>query len=76
MTWPHSISGCGDAGSPHERVSPSFELGNGDVAVIGTEAPAELDGELPPDVGRAEYERIVVVSRETLPRAEADIPDA
>jgi hypothetical protein len=53
-----------------------FELANGDFAVIGTDATATLDGRLPADAGRADYERIVVISRETLLRAKADIPDA
>ena len=35
----------------------------------------ELDGLLPSDAGRADYERIVVISRDTLLRAKADIPD-
>ncbi|MEV0526498.1 hypothetical protein AB0I66_23930 [Streptomyces sp. NPDC050439] len=52
-----------------------FELADGNFAVIGTEATDKLDGELPPDAGRADYERIVVVSRETLIRAKVDIPD-
>lgn len=53
-----------------------FELSDGNFAVIGTEATAALDGELPPDAARADYERIVVVSRETLVRAKVDIPDS
>jgi hypothetical protein len=53
-----------------------FELSDGNFAVIGTEATEALDGELPADAARADYERIVVVSRETLIRAKADIPDA
>ncbi|MET7452375.1 hypothetical protein ABZT03_10855 [Streptomyces sp. NPDC005574] len=53
-----------------------FELSDGNFAVIGTEATEALDGELPADAGRADYERIVIVSRETLIRAKADIPDA
>ncbi|MFF2505907.1 hypothetical protein ACFVTY_21320 [Streptomyces sp. NPDC058067] len=68
---------------PRERGSASgatcpdlFELSDGNFAVIGTEATAELDGELPPDAARADYERIVIVSRETLVRAKAHIPDA
>ncbi|MBW8700340.1 hypothetical protein MBT84_12085 [Streptomyces sp. MBT84] len=52
-----------------------FELSDGSFAVIGTEATATLEGELPPDAARADYERIVIVSRETLVRAKADIPD-
>lgn len=68
--------------SPRERGSATgqtcpdiFELSDGNFAVIGTEATAALDSELPPDAARADYERIVVVSRETLIRAKADIPD-
>ncbi|MGD1223718.1 MULTISPECIES: hypothetical protein [Streptomyces] len=53
-----------------------FELSDGRFAVIGTEATAELDHELPADASRADYERIVIISRETLVRAKADIPDA
>ncbi|KPI14209.1 hypothetical protein OK074_2302 [Actinobacteria bacterium OK074] len=53
-----------------------FELSDGDFAVIGREATAELDPELPPDAARADYERIVIVTRETLVRAKRDIPDA
>nr|WP_203610710.1 hypothetical protein [Streptomyces sp. SID8111] len=53
-----------------------FELSDGNFAVIGTESTARLDPQLPPDAGRAEYENIVVISRETLIRAKADIPDA
>ncbi|MFE0633071.1 hypothetical protein ACFW3D_39825 [Streptomyces sp. NPDC058864] len=68
--------------SPRERGSTAaatcpdiFELSNGDFAVIGTEATADLDGKLPPDAARADYERIVVITRETLVRAKRDIPD-
>ncbi|MFM9595457.1 hypothetical protein ACKI1J_38435 [Streptomyces scabiei] len=69
--------------SPRERGSATaqtcpdiFELKDGRFAVIGTDATELLDGELPPDAGRADYERIVVISRETLIRAKADIPEA
>ncbi|RII09420.1 hypothetical protein DSC45_30545 [Streptomyces sp. YIM 130001] len=69
--------------SPRERGSLSgqscpdiFELSDGNFAVIGTEATAKLDSELPADASRADYERIVVVSRDTLLRAKSDIPDA
>ncbi|MGW6272966.1 MULTISPECIES: hypothetical protein [unclassified Streptomyces] len=51
-----------------------FELSDGNFAVIGTEATASLDSELPSDAARADYERIVIISRETLIRAKADIP--
>jgi hypothetical protein len=69
--------------SPRERGSMSgetcpdiFELSDGNFAVIGTEATADLDDLLPSDAARADYERIVIVSRETLVRAKDDIPDA
>lgn len=53
-----------------------FELSDGNFAVIGTEATIALDGQLPPDASRADYERIVIVDRETMLRARKDIPDA
>ncbi|MFF7378389.1 hypothetical protein ACIP4Q_33970 [Streptomyces massasporeus] len=53
-----------------------FELSDGRFAVIGTDLTEELDGKLPADASRADYERIVVVSRSTLIDAKADIPDA
>lgn len=69
--------------SPRERGSLNngtcpdvFELSNGDFAVIGTDMTDELVGRLPADAARADYERIVVVSRETLLAAKRDIPDA
>ncbi|NNN33606.1 hypothetical protein HLK59_25240 [Streptomyces sp. S3(2020)] len=52
-----------------------FELSSGDFAVIGTDTTEELDGELPADASRADYERIVIITRETLTRAKGDIPD-
>lgn len=67
--------------SPRERGSLSgescpdiFELSDGNFAVIGTEATTMLDSELPADAVRADHERIVVISRETLLRAKGDIP--
>ncbi|MEU9733709.1 hypothetical protein [Streptomyces sp. NPDC048002] len=69
--------------SPRERGSSTgqscpdiFELDDGDFAVIGREATSELDPMLPADASRADYERIVVITRETLLRAKKDIPDA
>ncbi|NEB80264.1 hypothetical protein G3I40_34410 [Streptomyces sp. SID14478] len=68
--------------SPRERGSASgqtcpdiFELADGSFAVIGTDATETLDTELPSDAARADYERIVVITRDTLVRAKADIPD-
>lgn len=52
-----------------------FELSTGDFAVIGTDRTEALDGELPADATRGDDERIVVITRETLVRAKADIPD-
>ncbi|MDL2075673.1 hypothetical protein QNN03_04405 [Streptomyces sp. GXMU-J15] len=69
--------------TPRERGSASgqtcpdiFELENGDFAVIGTDVTEEFDGKLPADAGRADYERIVMITRETLLRAKRDIPDS
>ncbi|MCX4457372.1 hypothetical protein OG585_32925 [Streptomyces sp. NBC_01340] len=69
--------------TPRERGSATgqscpdiFELSDGSFAVIGREATKELDPELPSDAARAEYERIVIITRETLLRAKKDIPDA
>ena len=52
-----------------------FELADGRFAIIGTDATGDLDGRLPADASRADYERIVVITRETLVRARADIPE-
>ena len=52
-----------------------FELSDGSFAVIGTDVTDSLDAELPSDASRADYERIIVITRETLIRAKADIPD-
>lgn len=68
--------------SPRERGSATgqtcpdiFELSDGSFAVIGTDRTEALDGELPADAARAAYERIVVISRDTLIRAKVDIPE-
>jgi hypothetical protein len=53
-----------------------FELSNGDFAVIGTDMTDKLEFKLPSDAARADYERIVVISRATLLAAKADIPDS
>ncbi|MCH5676043.1 hypothetical protein [Streptomyces gilvus] len=69
--------------SPRQRGSLSgetcpdlFELSDGSFAVIGTDRTDELDAMLPADAARADYERIVVITRDTLLRAKRDIPDA
>ena len=68
--------------SPRERGSLSngtcpdiFELSDGSFAVIGTDRTDELEALLPADAARANYERIVVVTRETLVAARRDIPE-
>lgn len=53
-----------------------FELSNGDFAIMGTEATEALDPKLPTDASRASYERIVIIPREIMIDAKADIPDA
>ncbi|MEU5294847.1 hypothetical protein AB0H74_27300 [Streptomyces umbrinus] len=53
-----------------------FELADGSFAVIGTDKTDLLDGSLPADASRGGHERIVVITRDTLLRAKADIPDA
>ncbi|MFD7666400.1 hypothetical protein [Streptomyces sp. NPDC059788] len=50
-----------------------FELSDGRFAVIGTDMTTDLDGKLPADASRADYERIVVITRDTLLRAKSDI---
>ncbi|GCD36565.1 hypothetical protein OEIGOIKO_04329 [Streptomyces chrestomyceticus JCM 4735] len=50
-----------------------FELSDGRFAVIGTDMTADLDGKLPADASRADYEKIVVITRDTLLRAKSDI---
>ncbi|GEK03098.1 hypothetical protein ACWDU8_02125 [Streptomyces sp. NPDC003388] len=66
-----------DRGSVNGQTCPDiFELQDGSFAVIGTDRTAQLDAELPADAARADHERIVVIDRETLLRAKADIPDA
>jgi hypothetical protein len=77
---PHIARRLGD--SPHQRgcgtaeTCPDlFELSDGSFAVIGTDRTAELEAQLPVDTARADYERIVVITRDTLLRAKRDIPD-
>ncbi|KKD03422.1 hypothetical protein TN53_35220 [Streptomyces sp. WM6386] len=64
-------------GSMNGETCPDlFELSDGSFAVIGTDRTDELDAMLPADAARADYERIVVITRDTLLRAKRDIPDA
>ncbi|MDH6517198.1 hypothetical protein M2164_003649 [Streptomyces sp. SAI-208] len=67
----------GVRGSATGQTCPDlFELSDGSFAVIGTDRTEELDSLLPADAARADYERIVVITRDTLLRAKRDIPDA
>lgn len=50
-----------------------FELADGRFAIMGTDHTDDLEQVLPAEAGRAPYERIVVITRETLLRAKADI---
>jgi hypothetical protein len=50
-----------------------FELTDGNFAVIGTDRTTEIKHELPPDAGVAPYEKIVVITRETLMAAVKDL---
>jgi hypothetical protein len=64
-----------DRGSLNNVTCPDiFELSDGSFAVIGTDMTERLEGALPKTAGRADYERIVVISRETLVAAREDIP--
>jgi hypothetical protein len=63
-------------GSMNGETCPDlFELSDGSFAVIGTDRTEELDALLPADAARADYEKIVVITRDTLLRAKRDIPD-
>jgi hypothetical protein len=62
-------------GSVTENTCPDiFELSDGSFAVIGTDMTEQLESKLPADAGRADYERIVVITRKTLILARLDIP--
>jgi hypothetical protein len=64
-----------ERGSLNNGTCPDiFELDDGRFAVIGTDETEVLEGKLPPDAGLADYERIVVITRDTLVFAKGDIP--
>jgi hypothetical protein len=64
-----------ERGSLNNGTCPDiFELTDGRFAVIGTDLTEDLEGKLPPEAGCAAYERIVVITRETLLGAKDDIP--
>lgn len=52
-----------------------FELADGSFAFIGRDVTADLDGKLPPDAARADYESIVRIPRQVMIAAKKDIPD-
>jgi hypothetical protein len=52
-----------------------FELADGSFAVIGTDKTEALEPKLPAGASRADYERIVVITRDTLIGARKDIPE-
>nr|WP_221382372.1 hypothetical protein [Actinoplanes polyasparticus] len=63
-------------GSATEYTCPDlFELADGNFAVVGTDRTEELMNQLPPDAGVATYERIVVITRETLMAAWKDLSE-
>ncbi|MDR7277450.1 hypothetical protein J2S41_004228 [Catenuloplanes atrovinosus] len=53
-----------------------WELGNGDIAVIGRDVTAAFRDRLPDGVRIAADERLVIIPRTMLVAAKADIPDA
>lgn len=53
-----------------------WELDNGDIAVIGRDLTDAYARRLPPEAALAEDERLVIIPRNTLISAKADIPDA
>ncbi|WP_047867707.1 hypothetical protein [Nocardiopsis sp. RV163] len=53
-----------------------WELDNGDIAVIGRDLTDAYAERLPSGAAIAEDERLVVIPRNTLIAAKADIPDA
>ncbi|MFI5839046.1 hypothetical protein ACIA8K_04930 [Catenuloplanes sp. NPDC051500] len=66
--------------TPRQRGSLAFSscpdlflLADGDFAVIGTDRTEDLEPVLPEDASRAAYERIVVITRETLLSALPDL---
>lgn len=53
-----------------------WELDNGDIAVISRDLTAAYTARLPSDVTVAADERLVIIPRNMLIAAKADIPDA
>jgi hypothetical protein len=53
-----------------------WELDNGDIAIIGSDLTAAYETRLPNGVSVDPGERIVIIPRQTILAAKADIPDA
>lgn len=53
-----------------------WELESGDFAIIGRDDTDRLAGHLPQTASCGPDERIVIIPRQTLLRAKADIPEA
>lgn len=53
-----------------------FALSTGDFAFIGKDITAEIIEHLPGDAGCGPHERVVLLPREVVLAAKADIPDA
>ncbi|MFV2197699.1 hypothetical protein [Nocardiopsis sp. LOL_012] len=62
----NNVRGCPDI----------WELDNGDIAVIGRDLTDHYTGLLPSDAAVDDDERLVVIPRNVLVSAKADIPDA
>lgn len=63
-----------ERGSANDVSCPDiFELQDGRLAFIGTDMTQELAGELPEGAVVAPYERVVVITRQTLLDAKQDI---
>jgi hypothetical protein len=60
------VTGCPDV----------WELSNGDIAVIGRDLTASYRERLPEGARLAPDERLVVLPRNTVIAAKADLPDA
>lgn len=69
------VSPCRRGSTDGATCPDIFELDDGNFAIIGTDVTDSMETQLPADAARADYERIVVITRETLVKAKADIPD-
>jgi hypothetical protein len=53
-----------------------FELANGDFLAVGLDVTGQMRGQLPPDAGCADDERVVLLPRQVLVLARPEIPAA